>query len=1001
MNKYKNKLIVFLSVIIIIPALLSLTSIKYSETKSDTPQRIDPPYQKLQSRWAEETFSKMTLEQKVAQLFMVPVYPNSQTNITYTKALLDKYDIGGIIYFKGHPTQTARLTNDFQNIARTPLMVAIDGEWGVSMRLDSIIKFPYQMTLGAIEDNSLIYDMAKEIARQCNILGINVNFAPVVDINNNRDNPVIGIRSFGQNPRNVVQKGYAYMAGLQDENILAVAKHFPGHGDTDKDSHKTLPVINHNYDRLKSVELYPFQNLIQYGVGAVMVAHLYIPRLEDTPNLPATLSPRIVNGLLRDTLGFKGLVFTDAMDMKGVSDYFSPGEAAIRALMAGNDIILMPKDFLAAYNAVLSAVKRGEIPESLIDKKVKKILKAKAWMGLSSWQPVNTDSIVQRINTPDALVLKRKLYENAITLVKNQDNLVPLKHLENKTIATVVIGDGEENRFSRTLNLYDKTDIYTISKKAKYEDFASLRERVKNYDIVIVSIHKTNPFAVKTYGISENSLWFVARLAEETNVILDLFASPYALERFRNLSKVKSIIVSYQDDEEAQDISAQIIYGGIGAKGKLPVATAGFKLGQGITTDRIRLKYAPAQEININAKKLEEIDSLIGAAIEQGVIPGCQVLAIKDTVVFLNKTYGYYTYRKEHPVDTFTLYDVASVTKVASTTLALMKLHDEGKFDINKKLSYYLPELDTTDKANLRIIDVLTHQARLKSWIPFYLHTIDPKTHKPDPKIYSHKRTELYSVKVADNLYMNHNYIDTIYRDIYNSPLRRYKRYLYSDLGFYLFKKIVEQQTGMSIDKYVENNFYKPLGASYTVFNPLQYFPKEMIAPTENDKIFRHQLVQGYVQDYGAAMLGGIGGHAGLFSNANDLGKIFQMLLQKGYYADRQYISPETIRLFTTKPFRNNRRALGFDSTWGRGKSIASSLASIRSFGHTGFTGCMVWADPEYDFIFVFLSNRVYPDIKNNKINHTALRTKIHTLLYESLPEFNTPPAQSDNLTSR
>ncbi len=972
---------------ILLLSILLIFSVSWKSYTTFQGKAIPQNIWDLGTPWAKKMLDSMTLDQKIGQLFMVPVYPNSKQNIEQVDTLIKKYHIGGIIYFRGHPTQIAKLSNHFQKISQIPLFIGIDAEWGLAMRMDSVLRYPYQMTLGAITDNRLIYQMGLQIGQQLRMLGININFAPVVDINNNPANPVIGIRSFGENARNVAAKGFAYAQGLQDAGVIAVAKHFPGHGDTKTDSHKDLPVIPYDYQRLYKVELFPFRQLIHTGVMAIMVGHLDIPKLDDALHTPATLSNKIVNGVLRDSLGFKGLVFTDALDMKGVSKYFAPGEAELRALLAGDDVLLMSEDVPKAFRRIKQAVKYGEIPDSILDKAVLRILTAKSWLAVEqNFKQISTQDLTKRLNADSNKVLIDKLYRSAITIVKNDDSLLPIKNLSNLKIAAVNIGNGKPTEFAKYLSYYAKIDNFYINKNARYNDFVKLRQKLLNYDLIIVGILNTNNFNTKTYGISENTVWFLARLAEQKNVILDIFASPYALNKFPNLEKVKAIVVSYQDTKPAQRASAQIIFGGFPAQGHLPVSTKFCSSGIGITTSRIRLNYVRPAELNLNKIYLQKIDSVIASAIDSGAFPGCQILAIKDTSVFFYKAYGYYTYAKRQKVTQQTIYDLASITKIAATTLALMKLYEEGKFDIKARLSKYLPELDTTNKAKIKIIDVLTHQARLYPWIPFYLHTYLPNTKTLNPKIYSAKPKPGYTTQVAKNLYILNSYRDTIFDEIYSSKLLRRKHYRYSDLGFYMFKQVIERQTGEPFDKYVTEQFYKPLGAYTTRFNPLKYFPKSQIAPTEDDNFFRHQLVQGYVQDYGAAMLGGISGHAGLFSDANDLAKIFQMLLQQGYYGGKRYLEAKTIKLFTTKPFKKSHRALGFDSkSKGEKFSFAAPQASLQSYGHTGFTGTMVWVDPKYNFVYIFLSNRVYPSAKNFKINHLKVRTKVHELFYEAM----------------
>ncbi len=977
----------WLSILILVPILMALTQSPYYQPTNPKPEKISPPFLQTHSSWARHVFDSMTLDQKIGQLFVYQVYPNNQKSVDQVKEYIKKYHLGGIIFFRSSADRIAELSRRFQSLSpHIPLFLSIDAEWGVNMRIPGTVKFPYEMTLGAISNNELIRDMGHQIAHQLHLLGLNMNFAPVVDVNINPRNPVIGVRSFGQNPVNVTAKGFAYMQGLQDSAILCFAKHFPGHGDTDKDSHKTLPVVNHPFSRLWKIELYPYRQLIPMGLSGIMVAHLYVPALEDAPNTPTTLSRNVVTGLLRDSLHFRGLVITDAMTMQGVLKYYATGEAEIRALLAGNDLLLMPADLPIAYNAIKQAVLRGEIPMQIVDSAVMKILRAKEWLHTRETFAMDPAKAMDSINSPQAKYLSLRLYEQAMTLVKDEKHQIPVRHLENKRIAVVSLGAGNSKTFQQYLQKYARVDVFSLPNDARYESYEELRQQVKNYDLVIVSVHASNSFHPPFYGVNENVIWFVAHLADEANVVLDLFAPPYLLNLFKNLQRVPTIIVSYENALFAQQASAELIFGGIPAMGHLPVQAACFSPGTGIRTQRIRLKYSSPLEVGIDPQNLKVIDTIIEQAIDSGAFPGCQVLAIKDTVVFFHKAYGHLTYMGGQPVTENTLYDVASLTKITATTLALMRLYDQGKFDFNRKLKYYLPQLDTTNKADLRLIDILTHQARLKSWIPFYLHTYIPGTNRLDPRYYSHHRDSLHSIQVANNLYIINSIKDTIIKEIAQSKLLRRRRYLYSDLGFILLRYLIERQTDTAFSQYVETNFYRPLGAWHTMFCPLHSFPKDQIAPTEDDTYFRHQQIQGYVHDYAAAMLGGVSGHAGLFSTANDLGIIYQMILQKGYYADRKYIKGTTIKLFTTKPFpRTNHRALGFDCTDGEKEHIYAPSASDESFGHTGFTGCMVWVDPKYDFVFVFLSNRIYPSIKNYQIYHLHVRRRVHEAFYQAI----------------
>ncbi len=950
----------------------------------------DPPFNKyLNSPKVDSILSNMTLEQKIGQLFMIAAYSNKgikhQQNIDY---LIKKYQIGGLIFFQGGPVRELRLTNHYQSISKTPLMIAIDGEWGLSMRLDSTIKYPRQMILGAIKDEKLIYKMSSEIAKNCKLLGININFAPVIDINSNINNPVIGSRSFGDNRFDVARKGYIYMNGLQDNNVLAVGKHFPGHGDTNKDSHKSLPKINHNFKTIDTLDTYPFKSLFNSGLGGVMVAHLFIPALDTTSNQATTLSKKVVTGYLQNRIGFKGLIFTDALNMKGVSSFNDPADAVLKALIAGNDVLLFPSNVGASIEKIKQAIKNGKITEEELEKHVRKILAFKQWSGALDFKPLSDKNLINKLNSDSAKLLNKKLVESSITIIKNKNNIIPLQQLDTLNIAVVEVGRTKQSVFQDISQKYTKTTNFIIKKYIKSDEELKLIKKLQKYNLVIFALDKTNYSPRRSFGISAKTINLISKLSKKTNVIVNFLAIPYSISKFtKNLQNVNSIIISNNDTKLFQQASAEVIFGAIPANGHLPVKiNKKYYRGWGIETKTLnRLKFTDPVAVGADITYLKKIDSIAINGIREKAYPGCQILIAKDGKVFYDKSFGYFTYEHKNKVTGNDIYDLASITKVCATTLSLMYLYEHKKFDINKKVSDYLSQLDSTNKQNIIIKDVLTHQARLKPWIPFYLKTIRNPEYKA--KIYTKTPDNKHKTKVCDNMYILDTYKDTIYKRIAESKLRKKKEYRYSDLGFYWFLKIIENTTNTSLDKFVEEKFYKPLGAYNTTFNPLNKFKKTNIVPAEKDDYFRNCVVQGYVHDMGAAMLGGIGGHAGLFSNAEDLAKIMQMLINNGTYAKKQYFKPETIKKFTKCEFcPDNRRGLGFDKPLndinGGGPTCVS--APPESFGHTGFTGTMIWGDPVNKIIFIFLSNRTYPTMKNKKLIEDNIRTNIQENIYKA-----------------
>ncbi len=941
--------------------------------------------------WADSILKSFSLDQKIAQLLFIRAY--STRDSVYEDSLVDvikTYNVGGVCFFKGTPWRQSVLTNRIQSEARTPLLISIDAEWGLGMRLDSAFSFPRQMTLGAISDDSLIYKMGYWVAEGCKRMGIHINFAPVVDINNNPANPVINFRSFGEDREKVAVKGSLYMLGMQDGGIMTTAKHFPGHGDTDTDSHVTLPLINHPMKRLDSIELYPFKRLIADGVNGIMVAHLYVPAFDSSVRVATTLSINTITGVLKNKLGFKGFVITDALDMKGVTKYFKPGEIEVKALKAGNDILLLPQNVRSAIQGIRQAVDSGQVNEELINSKCRRILMLKYQMGLSQRTVIKTDRLFDDLNPPGAAALRNTLYQSAITLLKDDVQLIPLKSLDRRRFASLSIGDTTLTPFQAAANIYTGMDHFNVSMNPDKKLTDSLIDRLSEYHIILAALHRFSSFPADSFGLSRNVLHLLDTLFRENRCILSVFGNPYALAIIPGLRNAEAIIESYQDNPVAEKLTAELIFGGIPAKGRLPVSVAAFKAGTGEKTEKNRLEFVLPEEIGIPTSALRSIDSVANAGIDAGAYPGCQILFLKGGKIFYEKSFGHPTYKDSVMVTNDDIYDIASVTKIAATTLALMKLYDDGKIKLNDSLGSYLPELRGSNKSGLILRDVLTHQAGLTAWVPFYEKTISAKG--PDPWIYQPEYSKAFPHRVAENLYILKSYPDSIYQFIRSSPLRPSMDYKYSDLGFYLLKQVVERLTGKPFDLYLGEIFYKPMGLQSIGFHPMGRFDRKKLMPSEKDSVFRQQVIWGDVNDPGAAMLGGISGHAGLFSNSFDLAVIMQMLIQDGQYGGKQYIQPKTVREFTRAQFpqKGNRRGLGFDKPLLNPSPEGPCYegASPSSFGHTGFTGTMVWADPSNDLVYIFLSNRTFPDSKNTKLAGMNIRTNIHKIAYDLLKKY-------------
>ena len=937
-----------------------------------------------QMDWVEGQYKNMSLEERVGQLFMVSVASNqNQAATDKINELIKEHGIGGVIFSTGDPVRQAKLTNEYQASSKIPLLIGMDAEWGLAMRLDSTYAFPWNMTLGAIRDSSIVEKVGYQIGKHAKRLGVHINFAPDIDVNNNPQNPIIGNRSFGEDPKNVAQKGIAFMKGMEAAGVLSCGKHFPGHGDTATDSHKALPIINSSLERLDSIELYPFKELIHNGLSSVMVAHLDVPSLEIREGYPSTLSRKIVSGVLQGELDFKGLVFTDALNMKAVSQFADEGEVELEAFLAGNDMLLMPEQVLKAKEKLIEAYNKGLIPEQRLAYSVKKILMAKYKVGLNNYQPIAIQDLTQDLNGMDNDVLYEEAMENAITVAKNNFSLLPIKKLENKAIAYVHFGDDSGEPFYNALNKYAK--ITQINAK----DVAGYRNALTGYNLVIIGFHKSNDSPWKGYKFSQNELFWLQEISRlrTSNTILSVFTKPYALLDVLNFDAIDAVVMAYQNSGIAQEKAAEVIFGAIGAKGTLPVsAHPDFPVNTGIAFEPMqRLGYSIPERVGMSSTRLAMVDTLMQVGLDSLMFPGAQVLIAKNGKVIYNKSFGKPTYDSEEKINGDNIYDLASLTKILSTLPLIMKMEEDGQIALNSTFKELIPDYEDTELKDVTVLKALSHYGRLPSWIAFYLDTLT-KDRKPSPDFYRMSPTDGFSYKVADHLYLTNAYKDSIYNRIGRQSLKS-NRYRYSDIAYYVFKKYIEDTYGRPIDELINEFLYKPMGLQRTAFNPLDQFPKEDIVPTEEDHYFRYQTVQGYVHDMGAAMQGGVGGHAGLFSNANDVAKIMQMYLQGGVYGGQRFLNERTIKKFNTCYFcnKNVRRGVGFDKPQLEEKGPTCGCVSRKSFGHSGFTGTYTWADPDEELVYVFLSNRTYPSATNTLLIKSALRTRIQQAIYDSI----------------
>ncbi len=933
-----------------------------------------------ENHWVDSIYTKMSLEEKIGQLFMVAAYSNKDSlHAKKIDSLVQGYKVGGIIFFQGGPVRQAQLTNRFQSKANVPLFIAIDAEWGLAMRLDSTYRYPWNMTLGAIQDLKLIEKVGTNMGNECKRMGIHFNFAPVLDINTNPKNPIIGNRSFGESKVNVADKAIAFLKGEQSQRVFCTGKHFPGHGDTATDSHKTLPTINFSKERIDLVELYPFKRMFDDGLASVMVAHLNIPSLETKQDCPSSLSYNVVTNLLQKELGFNGLIFTDALGMKGASNFMQPGDIDLAAFMAGNDILLCPENVPLAVEKIKIAYNQGTISEERLAHSVKKILHYKFKAGLNKPNPIDLANLYQDINKTENDALQYQLFENAITVLNNKSDVLPIKKLDQK-IAYVKLGDDDNSSFLTTLKKYTEITEVTAS------SIDSLTLKLKNFDTVIIGFHKSD-LAWKNHDLTEKELLWLQEIAKNNKVILDVFAKPYSLLPITNFDEIEGLVVSYQNSTISQIVSAELIFGAIEAKGKLPVSiNSNFAVNTGLSTQKLdRLGFTAPENEGMNPMILNQIDEYAKKAIDGKMTPGAQVLVARNGKVIYQKSYGYQTYDKEKLVTNSDLYDLASITKMVATLPNVMQLYDQNKVTLDTKLSKMLPSLSKSNKKDIGFKNLLSHYAGLQAWIPFYKATLD-SAKMPSKKYYKKTFDAQHIRQIADSIFIRNDYHDTIIKIIADSPLDKKIEYKYSDLTFILLKEYLERVNHKKLDVLVQEKFYKSLGMNYTLFNPLKKFDKNSIAPTEKDNYFRHQTLQGYVHDMGAAMEGGVSGHAGLFSNAMDVAKMMQLYLQKGSYGNQRYFSEKTFNDFNTCYFYTEgvNRGLGFDKRIGKDGSTCGCV-SPASFGHTGFTGNMAWADPETQIIYVFLSNRTYPEYVENTLVKGKIREDIQQVIQNAI----------------
>ena len=946
--------------------------------------------------WIAQTLVALSPAQRIGQLFVARAHSDgSAGSLVDIRRLVTEQGVGGVCFFQGTPAEQVAWTNDLQGAAAVPLLISQDAEWGPAMRFpDELKRLPYALTLGAANDTALTRAIGRESGRQLRRLGVHVSFAPVADLNADPANPVIGRRSFGESPTAVGRLASAYARGLRDEGILAVAKHFPGHGDTDVDSHVALPVLRADRARLDSVELVPFRMLTQDGVAGVMTGHLAVPALDARADRPASLSGALSQNLLRAEWDYDGLVVTDGLDMAAVTTHYPDGEAAVEALLAGNDVLLVPQDIPAGIAAIEAAVAEGRVSRERIDASVRRLLRAKYRAGLARpSRPIATTDLLPELNTPHVRALNERAYRRAVTVLAEGPTPIPFVEVDRGRTAAVSLGTGRLTDFQRTAARYAPVVQPLVDAELDSAGLVKWTRELSTFDRVLVGLHGLNWRPSEGFGVDTAALRLLSAIAPQTELTVVIFGSPYVVDRLFDLDA--ALLVAYEDVPLAHKAAAEVLYGAVGGLGVLPVTAApSYTAGTGLlTAPAFRLAYSEPENAGFDASRLREIDRLMREAIRTKATPGGVVLGAHDGHVGYLEAFGKQTYDlNADPVDVNTVYDLASITKVAAATISVMRLHEEGLISVYDPIGEHLPWLANTNKANLKIHDIIAHRARLKPWIPFYKSTfeVDAKgksTTKYKSGVYASSPRAGTSTPVSGGFYIRNDYRDTILTKIAESELRTRPGYKYSDLGFYIMAELVREKTGMPLEEYVSLNFYRPMGLRNIGYRPTERLPATLIPPSEDDKYWRRARVQGYVHDMGAAMLGGVSGHAGLFANAPDLAALAQMLLNGGVYGGRRYFKEETIRLFTTRHPKDTRRGLGWDMVQTRpgAKLNMSPLASASTFGHLGFTGTAMWADPETGVLFIVLTNRTFPSMERNAWHKEEYRPRLQGALYEAL----------------
>jgi len=1005
MTKFKRILLAVAAV------ALSLSAMARGNAK--LPNLFNNVNQVAMEQWVDSVFASLSPEARIGQLIVAAVTPRSNdATHDLVKRLVAQNLVGGLIYENSTIAEQAEVTNLAQSLAAVPLMITIDGEWGLGMRLKEVPNFQRNLILGALNDDMLLYEYGREVARQCRRMGIQVNFAPVLDVNDNPLNPVIGDRSFGESPELVARHAIAFARGLEDGGVMAVGKHFPGHGNSSEDSHKTLPVINKTLQEINTCELVPFRKFIDAGLSGILTAHLLVPSI-DGGKAPTSLSHECIGTLLRNEMDFNGLIFTDALNMKGATQMLK-GSPCVNALLAGNDVLLMPDNVTDEIAAIKAAIASGKVSQSMIDERCKKILRYKYALDLTSRQQVNMANLESDINSQKAAVLKRQLTAGSITVIKNNDNILPIHNLQSRRIAVATIGNenGTASKFQRRCADYAEVKRFDLDKAGSA---SALAEQLHDghFNTIIVEVGTDN---------EDNRAALNTVVKKCKNVIVVITCKPYEIRNYGMAithKHVKAVVLTYENSTLAEDYAAQTIFGGNAANGNLPISLAfegkktRYDAGHGIHYDANRLGYSIPAEVGLDNRLTAQIDSVCRLGVQQHAFPGCQVIVARHGKIVYKGSFGTIDYGSTVKVNDNTLFGLASVSKATGTISGVMKAFDDGKFRLDDKASHYIPGLRDGDKQDITFRDLLYHETGMPASLNMWQMMMDPNTYsgvliagaedanhpiKVMNGAWGHKdarlrtdilsttKTDKFNIAIADGIWGGRVTYDSIMNRMYHVKLGK-KKYLYSCCNFSLLADAVQRMTHSPLNYYVNNYIFAPLGAYHTLYRPLSKFSRDEIAFTEKDTFLRRQHIHGYVHDELAAFSGGVQGNAGLFSNANDLAKLFQMWLNGGTYGGVRMLKASTVETFTTQKSPNSHRGLGFDKPVVGDPEASNTCpeATPETYGHTGFTGTCFWVDPKNDMFYIFLSNRVSPTRNNPNFGRISARSHINSLIYKAI----------------